>query len=235
MPPPKFINAVAVDLDGTVVHFTLNYASIRRDILRLLTARGLDPRGYSMRDRISFMLEKARNELASGDREIEIAALERDAKEIIDGYEVENARAAQLVPGARKALAALRRLGLKLGLFTASGKNAVDMILEAHGLRSLFQAIVTRDDVGFSLVKPRTDHLLVLINHLSEKPETTLVIGDSTIDIIPAVQLGAPAVGVEGGIASAQELRQEGAIDVIRSLSQLPRWIEENILPRHDH
>jgi len=232
MHPPKFINAVAVDLDGTIVHFTLNYDSIRRDILRLFAARGLDPRGYSMRDRISFMLEKATKELTSEGREIELAALGRDAGEIIDRYEVENARAAQLVPGAQKALAALRRLGLKLGLFTASGKKAVDMILEAHGLRSLFQAIVTRDDVGFNLVKPRPDHLLVLTNNLSEKPETTLVVGDSTIDIIPAVQLGAPAVGVEGGIASAQELRQEGAIDVIQSFSQLPRWIEENTLAR---
>lgn len=235
MHPPKFINAVAVDLDGTVVHSTLNYNSIRRDILHLLTARGLDPRGYSMRDRISFMLEKAANDLTSEGREIELTALRRDAGEIVDRYEVENARAAQLVPGAQKALADLRSLSLKLGLFTASGKKAVDMMLEAHGLRRLFQAIVTRDDMGFNLVKPRPDHLAVLINHLSEKPETTLVVGDSTIDIIPAVQLGAPAVGVEGGIANAQELRKEGAIDVIQSFSQLPNWIEENMVLRHDH
>jgi len=228
MSPRNLVNAVAVDLDGTIVHFTLDYAAIRRDVLRLIAARGIDPRGYSMRDRVSFMLDKATKELVSRGKQDEIAALERDVKEVVNRYEVENAKTAQLVPGARDALAALRRFGLKLGLFTASGRKAVDLILEAHSLRGLFQAVVTRDDVGLGLMKPRVDHLLTLINYLSEKPETTLVVGDSIIDIIPAIQLGACAIGVEGGIASAQELRREGAVDVIPSLSQLPRWIEEN-------
>jgi len=228
----RLINAVAVDLDGTMIHFTLNYASIRADIIRLLTARGLDPRGYSTRDRISLMFEKATKELASQMRQVEVAALERDVKEIVDGYEVENAQTVQLVPGAREALATLRRLGLKLGLFTASGRKAVDLILDAHDLRELFQSVVTRDDVGLGLMKPRADHLLALINHLSEKPETTLVVGDSIVDIIPALELGARAIGVEGGVGSVEELRRVGAVDVIPSLSQLPRWIEENTILR---
>lgn len=232
MSPRNVISAVAVDLDGTVVRFTLNYALIRRDVLDLITSRGMDPKGYSVRDRVSLMFAKATKELASQGRDVEIADLERDVGEIVDRYEVENAQAAELVPGAREALTKLRRLGLKLGLFTASGRKAVKLILEAHSLGGLFQAVVTRDDVGLGFTKPRVDHLLTLIDHLSEKPEATLVVGDSTIDIIPAAQLRAPAVGVEGGIASAEELSREGALDVIPSLSDLPRWIEENMVSR---
>jgi len=223
MPP---IKAVIFDLDGTLVNFKLDYMTVRAEVKRLLTSYGFPPSIFSINESVFEMLKKMeifmRN---SGKNEREIEDIRREVLEIADKYELEAARNTSPISGGIEVLNQLKKMGLKIGLFTINGSKATSHILRSFRLKRFFDAIVTREDVG--KVKPDAMHLEAVLNKLGVKPENTLVVGDSIVDMESARTLGAFAVGVITGLSSPEELIKAGAMCIITSLTDLPRLITE--------
>jgi HAD superfamily hydrolase (TIGR01509 family) len=138
---------------------------------------------------------------------------------------MEAARATSLIPGIREALKALRKMKLKLALFTVNGKNSVNHILRTFNLKRYFDAVVTRDDV--LMVKPNPVHLKTALNTLKVRPKEAVVVGDSAWDMKSARALKVFAVGTTTGIASPHELTNAGAHCLISSPTDMITLIEQ--------
>lgn len=127
-----------------------------------------------------------------------------------------------LFPGAIDALDALRRNGFQLAVATGKSRRGLDATLERHGLNDRFVALKTADD---GPGKPNPDILHDAMSETGAVPETTVMIGDTTFDIVMAVRAKARAIGVSWGYHEPQELIANGALRIAERFSELPELI----------
>jgi HAD superfamily hydrolase (TIGR01509 family) len=219
------IKAVIFDLDGTIVDFKLDYKASRAEIIQLLREEGFPQSIFSVNDNLFEILNKAEIFLKNHHKEEEVEKLKESVFSVAEKYEMEAARATSLIPGIREALKALRKMKLKLALFTVNGKNSVNHILRTFNLKRYFDAVVTRDDV--LMVKPNPVHLKTALNTLKVRPKEAVVVGDSAWDMKSARALKVFAVGTTTGIASPHELTNAGAHCLISSPTDMITLIEQ--------
>jgi len=143
----------------------------------------------------------------------------------MEKYEMESAKSTQLVPGILETLRTLKQMKLKLGLFTVNSRKATEHILSTFRLKSFFKTVVTRDSVSF--VKPNPIHLETVLKTLKAKPEETIVVGDSVLDMKAARGLNIFAVGTTTGFATQEQLTQAGAHCLISSPLDLIALVEK--------
>lgn len=220
------VKAVIFDLDGTLIEFGFDYRVVRAEVKQFLINQGFPPSIFSLDESIFDMLRKAevfmRNNGKSRD---EIEDVREKVLSIVEKFELEAVRQTSLIPGAQEALEELKRMNLKLGLFTLSSSNATMHVLKRFRLEGLFEAVVTRESV--SRVKPDTSHLQKVLMLLNVEPRETVVVGDSVLDMKSASSLGAYAVGVITGLSTAKQLINAGATCIITSLTDLPQLVKE--------
>lgn len=213
--------AVIVDLDGTLIEFKIDYMSLRAEVIEFLVGKGLPSDLFSTNDSLFKTLDKAevylRGKGETGDKLREIYAA---AFALADPYELDAVRQASLMPGAKVALESLIEMELRLGLFTTDGIKAAKYALSKFGLSQFFDVVVTREDV--QKVKPDSSHLLAAMRPLNVTSKEVVVVGDSTIDIMCAKNVGALAVGVKTGFSISEDLKKVGADYIIPSISELP-------------
>jgi phosphoglycolate phosphatase len=90
--------------------------------------------------------------------------------------------------------------------------NTMARVLEAHGLQTMFDKVVTASDVRRP--KPYPDQLLDLLDHFGIAPSQMIYIGDSELDAAAAHQAGVPFI--------AYANPQLKATAHIRHLGQVP-------------
>ena len=121
----------------------------------------------------------------------------------------------------------LRRHGLKVGVITRNGREAVDVALARfeHLTAADFDVIVTRDDpVRF---KPAPDGLLYAAEHMGVAPGRMLMVGDFVLDLIAGRHAGCVTVyltngGAPGSWDSEPACPEDEACDfVIDALDEL--------------
>lgn len=219
------IKSVVFDLDGTLIHFTLDYKGLRVEIRQYLVKQGFPESLFSLDESIFEMLKKAEIYLRNNGKDGEIAKVKKQVLATADEFELEAARKTSLLPGVVETLNALKKMKLKLGLCTVDGRKATGYILNLFQIRQFFDAVVTRDDV--SHVKPDAEHLKVALKQLKTKPKDCLLVGDSHIDMKMAHELDVKAVGVTTGLSTAEKLIRSGATCLTSSLTDVPVLIEE--------
>ncbi len=219
------IQSVVFDLDGTLVEFRLDYAPIRREAIELIDHVDEIPKGmvsseisiFGMLDKISMYLN------GKEDSEIVIKNLRNELSKIADKYEMNAAQTTKMIPGAKETLQEIRSHQFKIGLFTTSGKAAMNHILERFDMQRFFDACVARDDAP--KVKPNPSHLNYVLEILGSAPGQALVVGDTTLDIQCAKAAGVRSVGVLTGVHKLHQLEDAGANYVIKTLQELPPLI----------
>ncbi len=220
------IKAVIFDLDGTIVDFNLDYKAMRAEVMRYLVKQGLPHSTLSVNEGIFNMLEKMEIYMRNnGKKERDITRVRQAVLSIADRYEMDAARTTTLIPGVLEAMRDLRSKGLKMALFTVSGKKHTDYILRSFQLEGFFDAVITREMVAS--VKPDPVHLEAALKALNVKPREAVVVGDSVRDIQCAQETHAIAVGVTTGFSPPEELTRAGASHLLFSISDLPTLIQQ--------
>lgn len=124
-----------------------------------------------------------------------------------------------LFPGTLEALAHLEAAGFLLGVATGKTRRGLQATLSAHGLQRRFVTLQTADRHPG---KPDPSMLLEAMAEAGSGPEHTVLVGDTTFDVLMAQQARVPAVGVAWGYHPAAALEQAGAIRVIDDYAHLP-------------
>jgi HAD superfamily hydrolase (TIGR01509 family) len=119
----------------------------------------------------------------------------------------------------------LKQMNLKMGLCTTSSEKAANYILQRFKIDDFFKVIVPRNKVKY--VKPHTEQFELALKTLGVRPQATVIVGDSNVDMQSAKELKAIAVGLTTGLSTTEQLMSNGANYIITSLTDLPVLIEK--------
>jgi phosphoglycolate phosphatase len=220
------VKAVIFDLDGTIVSFNLDYKALRGEVRGYLLRIGVPASVLSVKDSIFEMLKKTEIFVRNSGKPAEaMQEIRNEALAIAEKYELEAARDTSLLPGASETLTALKRMGLKIGLFTLNSDKAANYILQRFKLGDFFGVTIPRNKVNF--VKPNPEHLEMALKVLGVAPEETVVVGDGNVDMQCARELNAIAVGLPTDASTIEQLMRHGANYIITSITDLPVLIEK--------
>jgi phosphoglycolate phosphatase len=220
------VKAVIFDLDGTIVSFNLDYKALRGEVRVCLLRVGVPASVLSVKDSIFEMLKKTEIFVRNSGKSAEaMEEIRNEVLAIAEKYELEAARDTSLLPGATETLTALKRMGLKIGLFTLNSDKAANYILQRFKLSDFFGVTVPRNKVDF--VKPNPEHLEMALKVLGVAAGETVVVGDGNVDMQSARELKAIAVGLPTGASTIEQLMRHGANYIITSITDLPVLIEK--------
>ncbi|KQO18935.1 pyrophosphatase [Paenibacillus sp. Leaf72] len=113
----------------------------------------------------------------------------------------------------------LHEQGIQIGIVTTKMRLTTERGLKYVGLSDYIDTIVTIDDV--TNPKPHPEPVSMAIAALGADPATTLMLGDSSVDILSAEAAGALPVGVAWSMKGSQLLRDSGAQYVIDDMREL--------------
>ena len=130
-----------------------------------------------------------------------------------------------LFAGAEALLGRLAARGHLLAVATGKSRRGLDRALAQAGVGRHFVATRCADE---GLPKPNPDMLLHLMNRLGAAPSETLMIGDTTHDLMLAANAGVDGVGVTYGAHPGAALAAERHRAIVGSLDELSRWLAAN-------
>ena len=130
-----------------------------------------------------------------------------------------------LFDGVRDMLAELSQDGYFLAVATGKSRVGLNRALNAVGLLSLFDATRCADET-FS--KPHPAMLQELTRELGQDLKRTVMIGDTTHDLLMANNAGASAVAVEYGAHPVDQLHSYQPMYSAQNVTQLHEWLSEH-------
>lgn len=200
-----------MDVDGTLVDTNYQHA--------IAWHRALRDHGYAVQaweihrhigmggDQMVASLIGERGEAADGDA---IREAEGEAYGDLIGE-------VQAMQGSTELLRELHEDGAQVILASSAREAEVEHYLDLLEARDLVQGWTTAADVGRT--KPHPDLIHAALEMGGGGPAT--MVGDSTWDVKAAERAGLPTLAVLTGGFSEEELREAGAAEVVRSVSDL--------------
>ncbi|MFQ3319395.1 MAG: phosphoglycolate phosphatase [Natronomonas sp.] len=148
---------VVFDLDGTLVHLGVDWATVASEVAETLRERGVTPP-----DTLWGMLETSEETDNRAAVERVIADHERDG-----AHDSERLAAADTIPSC------------PVGVCSLNCEDAVHIAIEKHDIEGV-SVVIGRDSV--TTRKPDPEPLLETVRRLDGDPSTTLFIGDTKRD-----------------------------------------------------
>lgn len=130
-----------------------------------------------------------------------------------------------LFKGVREMLADLNNEGYFLAVATGKSRVGLNRALNATGLLSIFDATRCADET-FS--KPHPAMLQELTRELGQDLRRTVMIGDTTHDLMMANNAGASGIAVEFGAHPVAQLQACNPLYSARSIPELHAWLLEH-------
>lgn len=127
-----------------------------------------------------------------------------------------------LFPGAFEMVEGLAGAGRLLGVATGKSRQGLDRALAASGLGGFFHSTRCVDEC-FS--KPHPQMLEELMDELGVGPERTLMVGDTTHDLLMARNAGVQSLAVSFGAHPAAALHELQPLAVLDSPAELAQWL----------
>lgn len=130
-----------------------------------------------------------------------------------------------LFDGADAVVRGLAESGCWLGVATGKSRRGLDRALAHSGLGDCFHATRCADECHS---KPHPQMLAELMDEFAVAPAATLMIGDTTHDLLMAQNAGVDAIAVSYGAHSRAELETVPSLYCAESISDLEGWLREN-------
>lgn len=220
------IKAVILDLDGTLVTFNLDIKACRTETIDYLVKLGFPNELFSMKETVFDMLDKTKKYLEENtEKPKKFFKIKKKTESIIEKHEMNSAKRTKIFPGISETLKELKDAHLKLALCTISGKSATNFILSRFNIMHFFDSVITRDNV--KEVKPHPDHLKAVLKSLFVLPQDSIMVGDSTKDVVCANSINVLSVGVTTGISSKDDLIFSGANYIVSSVNDVPKLVNK--------
>lgn len=223
--PPR-LKLVVFDCDGTLVDSQHSIVACMESAWRAFGLAAL-PTAASVRRVVGLPLVESIARLHPGGTGADHAALADCYKQAFVALRRGGPEEEPLFPGVRETVERLSRAGILLGIATGKGRRGLSVTLSRHDLMEFFVTRQTADDAPG---KPHPGMLLQAMAETGAGPEETVMVGDTTFDMMMARNAGVPAVGAAWGYHEPEELHEAGAGAIIQScadlLSVLPEVME---------
>ncbi len=212
------LDAVMVDLDGTMVNTLGDFAEALNRMLTDLQLPAIKPQI------IENMVGKGREHLIRSVlahvQAPDIDALYPRAWQRYEHhYLAINGQFADVYPGVAEGLQALQSLGLRMACLTNKPLSFAQPLLAAKGLDGFFDCVFGGD--SFARKKPDPMPLVETCKALGSEPARTLMVGDSSNDAQAAHAAGCPVVLMTYGYNHGEPITAVEARAHLDSLAQL--------------
>ncbi|MFX1237616.1 MAG: HAD family hydrolase [Promethearchaeota archaeon] len=221
----KTIKAIAWDLDGTLIHFKINFLRARKEAFEILQKNGMQSGLFSLENSIIETVRQARKLFSARGFSIQkIDEIVRDIDDVVVSIEREAALEASAIQGIQKVLEYNKNIGLKQAIYTYNHGINARLSLEKVNFLKYFDLIAGRDVV--ENLKPHPDHLNFICENLGVRPSQIIVIGDHLRDIEGAIKLGAHSIGINSQLANGKALE---IADVVIDENEIPNKLIKTI------
>ena len=130
-----------------------------------------------------------------------------------------------LFDGVEQLLQTLQAQHRWIAVATGKSRLGLDRALGHSGLGRYFDTTRTADETRS---KPHPQMLEEIINQFAVDPERTLMIGDTTHDLLMAKNAGARGLGLTHGAHPASALEDCDPVALVDSIHDLKNWIRNN-------
>ena len=222
MPASNNHRFAAFDLDGTLID---SANSIVDSVLACWAACGFpDPDPEAVRRIIGLPWEESVLALLPGAGPAEFEKIRNYHDEVRRGVRERPPVREKAFPGALETLARLEQADYRLGIVTSrSNRTNLNELLESHGFGGRF---VTLKTAGKGPGKPNPHLLIEAMDDAGADRASTVMIGDTTFDILMAVNAGTSCIGVSWGVHEVHELSAAGADHVAEAFDEIPPMVE---------
>jgi len=205
--------AVIFDLDGTLVNSLEDLADATNFALKFF--------GQQVHNTEAF-----KQMVGEGTRTLISRALPTDKQGLIEEvlvkmrekYDQILLNKSRPYKGLQEVVTELAKKKIKLAVLTNKDEKMAQKIV-SHFFNGLFQ--IVKGTIEAVAVKPQPTAVLQVLAQLGVKPEETIFVGDSKIDVQTAKAAGIKAVGVSWGFRGRGELIEAGADAVIEEAAAL--------------
>jgi phosphoglycolate phosphatase len=214
---------VVFDCDGTIVD---SQAGIVLSMVHAFTSlQMVPPAREATLSVVGLSLPEAMAVLAPDVDRATRAALAERYKAAFRELKHDPAETEILFPQAKETIAKLAaREDHLLGVATGKSRRGIDRLFDREGWHGSFATIQTADDHPS---KPHPSMLQRAILETDATPDATVMVGDTTYDMVMARSAGVAAIGVAWGYHTVGELTNAGAQLIIERFEDLPQAIDE--------
>lgn len=206
------LKAVLFDFDGTLVHSIELLVEIFEEILAEHDFPPVNPK--NIRSLIGEPLADMFRKLTS---EIEVSHLEDAFRE--KEAKKNNAAHIEIVRETIPTLEFLKKAGLQLGIVSTKHVAVVEVLAKEYELENYFDLIVGRDLITHP--KPHPEPILYACEQLNIKPQETLFVGDSLLDLKSAKAAKSTFVGVLTGVCDRKDFTKHHADYIFSHVGEL--------------
>lgn len=132
-------------------------------------------------------------------------------------------RALKLFDGVPEMLQRLSAAGHLLAVATGKSRLGLDRALDHSGLRPFFQGSRCADECHS---KPHPQMLQELMAEFDVAAESTVMIGDTSHDLLMASNAGVDGLAVTYGAHPHEHLRQHNPVVCLSDVQELDRWLQ---------
>jgi phosphoglycolate phosphatase len=213
---PTAIKLALFDCDGTLVDSQHNICLCMEDAF---ARAGLAAPGRSdIRRVVGLSLFQAVQMLLPDGEEALLTQLAEDYKTAFQRLRGKGLVEEPLYEGIIAALDALAADNWVLGVATGKSDRGLAHCLRAHGIKDRFVTLQTADRHPS---KPHPSMIRAAMTEAGANPSATVMIGDTSFDMVMGVAAGARSLGVDWGYHEPLELRAAGAYHVATHPVQL--------------
>jgi HAD superfamily hydrolase (TIGR01549 family) len=218
--------AILFDVDGTLIDSVYEHVSAWSKVLR---GAGIILPKWKIHRRIGMSGKSFLNELL---REIGGSPLRpRQIETLEQKHDAEFSKcisSLEALPGARELLKHLSAVNVKWAIATTGNTKQTTRFLKMLNIPKNVP-VITGDDVAQT--KPAPDVFVLAAGLLNVSMRDSVVVGDSTWDLLAAVRKSALGVGMLSGGSSQDELERAGAFRVYADPADMLAHLEQLGIP----
>jgi phosphoglycolate phosphatase len=221
---PNMIKGVVFDLDGTLIHSSIDFPKMKRLMIEILEASGVPNGVLTPNDTTVVTLAKAEKIWKEqGKPEDERETIRRTLDETMDQGELEAAPGVKEVEGATAAVRKLKEGGYKLAILTRSHNAYAVEALRKIGAVRYFDLILGRGETPKP--KPYAEALQHSAELMGLSLDEVVFVGDHHIDSTCAHNAGCHFVGVRSGPRGEESWAQNRPQVILDSVADLPGYL----------
>jgi phosphoglycolate phosphatase len=218
------LKGIIFDLDGTLIHTTINFTVMKERMISFLEENGV-PEGCLTPKQTTVVIIATCEDILreEGRAQEEISEVHRALEEIMNRGELEAIKDISKVDGVLDALQELREAGYQLAVLTRSHHAYAVEALRKIGAFDLFDVILGRGETPKP--KPYREALEHTATLLGLDPIETIFVGDNHIDATSAVNAEVPFIGVKTGRRGDLSWGGRFPEVLLESVTDLPAYI----------